>query len=119
MKFQTKPVQVEAYKVDSPEGRDTLERHTNAFESRNLWDCWEIRTPDDRIELVTRNDWVMIDRQGGIRPIKPQELMDNYIPLSAPTHCLRCGNPTGYEGIAALPTGQEDGLCSECINLLT
>ena len=118
MKFQTKPAQVDAYKVGSPEGYEALQRHTAAFESKNLWDCWELRTPDDRIELITKDDWVLIDEQGGIYPIALHDLMANYVLLEAPTHCLNCGNPTGYEGIAALPLRQKNGLCPNCVNLV-
>ena len=45
MKFQTKPTQVNAYKVGSPESYEALQHHKEAFESKNLWDCWELRTP--------------------------------------------------------------------------
>ena len=62
---------------------------------------------DDTIELLTRDDWVVVDDQDGIRPISLQDILANYLPAEAPTNCLNCGNPTGYEGIAALPLSQE------------
>lgn len=108
---------MDIYKVGSPQGREVLQHHLKAFESKNLWDCWEIRTPDDTIELLTRDDWVVVDDQDGIRPISLQDILANYLPAEAPTDCLNCGNPTGYDGIAALPLGQEDGLCPKCLNL--
>ena len=119
MRFQTKPVEISVYKVGSPEGREALLQHLNAFESKNLWDCWEIRTPGDSIALVTREDWIAIDGQNGIYPIQPEHLMENYVPVGPITHCLSCGNPTGYEGIAALPLRNEPPLCLDCAGSTT
>ena len=116
MKFQTRPVQINAYKVGTLEGRIALQQHQNAFESKNLWDCWEIRTPEDNIELVTKEDWVVVDNQGRLYPIALTDLLDNHIPLEPITHCFKCGNPTGYKGIDSIPMtkGQQNGLCLNC-----
>ena len=114
MKFQTIPVQIDVYRVDSQEGRTALQQHRNAFESRTLWDCWEIRTPDDTIEIVTRNHWIALDHQGGIRTVDMDDLLTTHVPAGPLTHCLRCGNPTGYDGIAGLVTANDKGLCPDC-----
>lgn len=118
MKFETKPVQVNAYQVGSDEGTEFLHQHTKAFESKNLWDCWEIRTPEDLIEIVTKGDWVILDDEGRLHKVKANELLDKYVPLDTFTNCLNCVNPTGHESIAALllRAGQEKGLCPDCIN---
>ena len=118
MKFVTKPVQVNAYQVGSEEGREFLDQHTKAFESKNLWDCWEIRTPEDSIEIVTKEDWVMQDDQGGLHKLNVDELLKNYVPLEAFPNCLHCGNSTAYQGIAALliKNREDNGLCPDCKN---
>ena len=116
MIFRTKPSEIRVYKVGSPEGRQALATHMNAFESKNLWDCWEIRTPSDEIALVTKDDWIAINSQDQLYPISPQELVEDYDLMDAPTHCLRCGKPTGYQGIAALPLRNESPFCQDCKN---
>ena len=114
MKFQTRPVEIEAYRVNSEDGRTILHQHPNAFASKNLWDCWDIRTPGDTIELATKSDWIAIDTDGGIYPIKIEDLLKNYTPLEAPTHCLKCGTPTEYGGVDALILLAKGGLCPNC-----
>ena len=114
MIFRTKPVEINAYKVDSQEGRKVLQDHLNAFQSKNLWDCWEIRTPSDSVELATKDDWIATDDQGGIFPIKKKDLFENYYHVGPVTHCLECGNSTKYEGIASLPLRYGATLCRDC-----
>ena len=114
MRFQTKPVETDAYRVGSEEGRTTLQHHQSAFESKNLWDCWEIRTPRDQMELVTKDDWIAVDQDNRIYPISQEDLTENYIAVGPITNCLQCGNPTGYSGIAALPLRDTIPLCLNC-----
>ena len=117
MKFQTKPVQVDAYQIGSEQAREFLNQHTKAFESKNLWDCWEIRTPDHSVELLTKGDWVIQDDQGGLHKVKAKDILDKYVPLDSFANCLNCFKPTGYETIAALlqRAAEGRGLCPDCM----
>lgn len=116
MKFQTRPTQVDAYRVGTPDANAALQHHTSAFESRNLWDCWELRTPEDSIELVTKGDWVVIEDEERIYPITLRELLDRYTPLEPPTNCLNCGDPTNREAVHAPPAQPDGALCPNCIH---